>query len=449
MNGISWGSEPTIFDLSSKTTARFIGLFLFILSLAYTAVFLFNVELGEKISVGILLVGLISFFFLPSKTWLKPPLILMLLAILWLVIAWAVVSSDFPGRARSGPAVEDFIDKFLFLFIGLALAGSRSREWVFGGILASVIVLLPWVSGSGVADLMAGLQGERVGFGLNPIRAGMLAAFLFIFGSVFFLFELFSEKKRKLVIGFALFLMVWSLVLAAMSQTRAVFVALLVVLVVGVPFVLHRLGLMQNKRARIRFITVMAVALTAVVGLDYALGGKNMDRIQSGFSIVPHVINEGVDELPQSSWGIRVIMLKIGVERFSERPIWGWGYRSSDFILQEANASGLLDQEFNQFHNSYLEVLVEYGVLALVLLLSVFFYLISIVRELIGSGHLDSRIATASLLFFLFMLIFSLFDGILVQGSYGQFIFNCAGGLALSMHFRHKVVPDACSSRAT
>jgi O-antigen ligase len=296
---------------------------------------------------------------------------------------------------------------------------------------------------------MAGLQGERVGFGLNPIRAGMLAAFLFIFGSVFFLFELFSEKKRKLVIGFALFLMVWSLVLAAMSQTRAVFVALLVVLVVGVPFVLHRLGLMQNKRARIRFITVMAVALTAVVGLDYALGGKNMDRIQSGFSIVPHVINEGVDELPQSSWGIRVIMLKIGVERFSERPIWGWGYRSSDFILQEANASGLLDQEFNQFHNSYLEVLVEYGVLALVLLLSVFFYLISIVRELIGSGHLDSRIATASLLFFLFMLIFSLFDGILVQGSYGQFIFNCAGGLALSMHFRHKVVPDACSSRAT
>lgn len=445
MNGFSWGSEPTIFDLSSKTPARFIGLFLFILSLAYTTVFLFNVELGEKISIGILLVGLISFFFLPRKIWLKPPLILMLLAILWLVIAWVVASSDFPDRARSGPAIEDFIDKFLFLFIGLALAGSRSRERVFGAILGSVIVLLPWISGSGIADLMAGLQGQRQGFGLNPIRSGMLATFVFMFASVILLFEVFSRKKRKLLISLAVIAVIWSLLLASVSQTRAVFVALFIVLVMGVPFVLHKLGLTQNKSARRRFIIFIAVALIAVVSLDYGLGGKNLQRIQEGFSIVPQVINEGVDDLPQSSWGVRVIMLNIGLEKSSERPVWGWGYRSSDLILQDAKTSGILDTEFSQFHNSYLEILVEYGVLALVLILAVFLYLMSKLIALIDSENTDAPWAVALLLFLLFMLIFSFFDGILVQGSYGQFIFNAAGGWALSLYFRQEFLRDAQS----
>ncbi|TGN38523.1 O-antigen ligase family protein [Marinobacter confluentis] len=443
MNILSQRNDTTIFDLSSKRAPRVIGSVLFLLSICYIAVFLFDVEPGEKISLGILLFGLISFFFLPKSIWFKPPLILMVLSILWLVAAWAVVSSDFPDRARSGPAVEDFIDKFLFLFIGLALAGSRYRERVFAAVLGAVIVLLPWISGDGFSALMAGLQGHREGFGLNPIRSGMLATFVFMFASVFLLFEVFSERKRKAVMALAAVAVVWSLILVSVSQTRAVFVALLVVLITGVPFVLHRIGVMQNRAGRKKFLIIIAIALMALVSLDYGLGGKNIDRIKQGFSIIPLVATEGVDELPQSSWGIRVIMLNIGLEQSAERPFWGWGYRSSDLILEDAHSAGVLDQEFSQFHNSYLEVLVEYGIVGVVLLLAVFLYLLSRLVALIRPESQDLRLATASFLFLLFMLVFSFFDGILVQGSYGQFIFNAVGGVALSLHFRRAFLQPA------
>lgn len=430
--------EDSIFNDSEKRGSVIVGLFFFLISLFYVLTFLFDVDLAKKISLVLLLTGLVSFYYLNREYWFRPPLFLMLCAIVWVIVVWLVASADFPDRARSGPAVEDFIDKFLFIFIGLSLAGSKSREQIFLGVLTFTIIFLPWISGDGSADLLSAFSGKREGFGLNPIRSGMLAAFVLIMSGVVLLMFVTKGGRNPFVIALCGALICWSLLLVVFSQTRAVFIALGIILVFGSIFfvITHRV----SGKALIRsVIGLLIVALLAVVSFqDSAMVKGNVERMSEGMSVIPALFSEDVEAIPQSSWGIRAIMLKVGLEKAVERPVWGWGYRSSTVILDEAKAEGTLSKKFSQFHNSYLELLVEYGIGGLFLLVATLFYLMLILFRLSKVADVDSGLPLGLLLFLSFIAIISLFDGILVQETPGPFIFNSAAAMALSIMFRHQ-----------
>jgi O-antigen ligase len=436
-----------IFSDSNRRGANFVSLSLFLISLAYVCLFLFDEDIAKNISVALLFLGFVSFFFLKRSYWLNAPLVLMVLSIIWVTSVWLVVSAEFPENARSGPAVEDYIDKFLFIFIGIGLAGSKSREVFFVSVAASVIVFMPWISGSGFSDLMEALDGVRQGFGLSPIRSGMLAAFVFILSSVFLVRAAFSVTvKWPVVIAWA-GLMFWALLLIIFSQTRAVFVSIFIMFTFGFIFMAtkRRINAIQLRR-----VALIVLALTALlVSFSFISGAsdRNIDRMGQDLTVVSDLFTEDLEDLPQSSWGVRAIMLRYGIGRFVERPFWGWGYRSSNELLEKAHDDKILDQEFSQFHNSYLEILVEYGIFGLLILVLLFSYLLVSLSGSIKNSSGKNEMPIAIFIFLSFMGIFSFFDGILVQESSGPFIFNVAAGVALSIIFRSKLSEAAGSSQ--
>lgn len=435
-------SADSIFYNSKKPWGQFLGATLFLVILVYSSVFLFDPSTGKKLSIIILVLGLFSVFFVCKSYWLNVPFMLMLLSIVWLICVWLVTYFSFPDRARSGPAIEDYIDKFLFLFIALGLAGSERREKALVGLLILVVSFLPWVSGEGLVDIMSAISGERQGFGLNPIRSGMLAAFVFAFSLVAVVFGLSRDKISWLRMLAPLVFLSWSSLLMLFSQTRAVFVSLGFAALFALPFIIRSVRVTPDKIIKV-IGSVMGVALVfGLLALHSGVVDKNIDRMKSDFGSLSYIYSGEISDVPQSSWGYRVIMLRIGFDKILDRPLFGWGYRSSNAILDQAYRDGLIDSSFSQFHNSYIEIFVEYGVVACLVILVLFYYFIKKLSAFLGSGGFDSQLSWSLFLFVVFMAFFSFFDGVLVQESSGPFIFNVAFGVSLSMIWRKRLQRD-------
>ena len=79
---------------------------------------------------------------------------------------------DHPDLARSGPSIEDYLDKFAF-FIAIALGGNSKNLTKYLIILTTLIYAVPWFLGDVFSNFLNGARGLREGLGLNPIRTAM------------------------------------------------------------------------------------------------------------------------------------------------------------------------------------------------------------------------------------------------------------------------------------
>ncbi len=340
--------------------------------------FLMFAWLGTAGAYAGLLAMVVAFIAIVPRNWstLKQDrlfiLTLVVATYLFLRTIWSVI--EYP--ALMGAHINAWGEwLFLGLFVPLAWWMRRCKIGygamllvLFIGFLLSVVKLTDWQT----CDVAMG--GRRCGFGFQPILSALLLGIsllgLLVFAPRF-------VGGRYFHWFWFLRAMVWAALVITVSyfivltQTRTVWLGLLLV----IPIVLlwrykdGFLTVLRNKRKTgFVLIALFVSVVVSVPVMNEAVLQKHVDRaVNDGMNAFEQWNSESVMD---GSLGLRASMFKEGYSMWLERPWFGWGVAgiNSDAFLDTVNEkSGYM----THLHNTYLEILVRFGVVGGVLLLSI------------------------------------------------------------------------------
>jgi O-antigen ligase len=264
---------------------------------------------------------------------------------LLLFVPFAYWASDRPDRARL---------LLLLALLGFTVAFLRKIDWANFGpafFYTRFESYLPAIAFGMYAGLGAlGLIALRESFwseGASGIpRWARIACWLFILALM--LQGLFLSYSRGTWIAFAL-----AVFLLTYLEWRA------------------RRGPTEGKRKRMATWAlswlVVAIAITAFL---YAQSDRIAQRMLYEHQTVAQIMRGDWSDVKSNSVGLRIHALRFAARLWSERPWFGWGAGSSGYLIAQSGRPGLRVDETHtlaHLHNSYAEVLVQFGTVGAIL----------------------------------------------------------------------------------
>ncbi|MDI5920884.1 O-antigen ligase family protein [Halomonas sp. LR5S13] len=369
----------------------------------------------------------------PSTKWHRIFLLLIAFILLQVWVHFFAVER-FPDFADSQVKAARHMTK-LFLCIAVAwwLRGSvQAGKYLLLVFLAGIVVSL--VINSNVEEWMTGLSGSRVDFGYtNAQHTAFLMGLLLIVG-VSWLFRCLHWGVSKSEWGLALALTVLGLVGVVVTQTRAVLLALAIILL-GLLVVWLVSLIKQIQRAWLR--PRVLLPLFALVGGFVLVVNSIVPIVEQRFSkeneqnVVQAILDGRLDDVPYSSIGNRVHSWVYGWERVQQRPLTGWGAKSRTPLMDEGPFPDWVKRVYGHFHNSYLEILLAYGFLGMSILALLTSMIIKGTLTLFGLVQRHWGIGLISAWMFFFMI--NLFESYLIFNS-GMYFFIIFGGVGLTFY---------------
>ncbi|MDT8878300.1 O-antigen ligase family protein [Halomonas saccharevitans] len=323
------------------------------------------------------------------------------------------------------------------LFLCIAVAW-----WLRGVVKAAKYLLLVFLAGivvsllmnSSVEEWMAGLSGSRVDFGYtNAQHTAFFLGLLLIVG-VGWLYRCLCCERSKVEWGAAFTLTLLGLVGVVVTQTRAVLLALTLILL-GLLVVklvnLLRQGALSWFRPRLLLPLFVLVGAFVLIVNSIVPTIENRLSDENEVNVVQSILDGKLDDVPYSSIGNRVHSWVYGWERVQERPLTGWGARSRTPLMDEGPFPEWVKRVYGHFHNSYLEILLAYGFLGMLILglltsmiLKGTLVLFDRVQRYWGVGLLTTWV---------FFFIINLFESYLIFNS-GMYFFIIVGGVGVSFY---------------
>jgi O-antigen ligase len=192
-------------------------------------------------------------------------------------------------------------------------------------------------------------------------------------------------------------------------------------------------------------------ALLAMLLLLGVLGfnaGLVVDRLALEADSAKALLQRDLAPDDHSSIGLRWRAQQLGLRLWLERPLFGWGVNGTDaLIAANAEAWGLIDNGsvLVHLHNSYLEILAQFGIVGLLLFVAAMFWLLSGLLSAWQQGRLPVDLAIALFCVLLMMLIWCLFNFRMLNQDWRGF-WTLVAGAALSFGLaarkRFAAVPD-------
>ena len=118
-------------------------------------------------------------------------------------------------------------------------------------------------------------------------------------------------------------------------------------------------------------------------------------------------------QAPPTSNYLRRAALEFGIEKWRQRPLLGWGAESSGALIAESGRDDLLFREgiwVRHLHNTYLEILVQFGLFGLLISAGCLFFLARGLQVACREGRLSYDYCSFFAGVLVLVLIWSLFD---------------------------------------
>lgn len=357
----------------------------------------------------------------------------------WLVLAFLVFLLIRTLAASWAPDVEavDHWDRayrmsrvILILPVAWWLGGRQQRiDWMWICVIAGLVAAMveSWFQWGSVTPMFS---GSRTEFRLNEQWMGMMCGIAAI-GLVNYRRPLFAAMKgphqwwpMALVWLSALLLMLQGFIV---SQSRGAYIAVLIVAT--------GLGLFAIRRRRRTVSTEEAWApAVAVAILVVVLLATQWDtlirRFDAEADVVAQILSGNWEDLQATPIGIRAYLLVAGAKAWLAAPWLGWGTDGAVQVILAAEGPDALEQ-FNHLHNTYLDLLVRFGLLGTILFLAIPFQLVRATRRALATGRVDERPARFLLSALSVFALANLTESYLVP-SYGWFLFVILGGAMLT-----------------
>ena len=369
-----------------------------------------------------------------SRNLRKSSLLWLLLAsVIIPLISWAAAHGHHPQWAESSPKIHRLTHWFTFIPIAFWLGGRTKNVFFIWSLALFGIFLAPWLTGGGWSEWKLGLMGQRIDFGLhNAQHAAMLYATGGL-GLICFSRRIFASDNK----GYWFKRFFWLLALiiccfgALVTQTRGIWLGMCgsgLFLVVFCFFLSWRRS--QKKYFSIIIVFLVVVLLTVTL-LETPLKKKIENRLSVENTEISMIFEGTVADIPYSSVGVRIHTWIEAWSWIKQRPLVGWGGSGRKLVFEQStNLPESLKKSFRHLHNSYLDLLVNFGLLGGGLLLSLLVWLIAKGTYAWRSGHLPGDVLIFFLSFLVFWLIVNCFESYMFFSS-GSFVFAliCGGVL--------------------
>ncbi|MGB5735749.1 MAG: O-antigen ligase family protein [Thiohalocapsa sp.] len=200
---------------------------------------------------------------------------------------------------------------------------------------------------------------------------------------------------------------------------------------------------------------VFGLLLLALLALN---SGPIIDRFVEEQEAVRAILSGEVDYSAESSLSQRWQAQRFGVAVWLERPWFGWGPGSSHGLIVarggpplSAEDGGMLDH----LHNTYLELLVQFGMIGLAFWFGMFIALLVSIRRARDMGRLDADVARFLVLSIVYLSLWNLIDFHATHQAWrGLWALLAGSALSVGMFAKDSAMPEsrqtsetACASR--
>ncbi|PIE48310.1 MAG: hypothetical protein CSA42_00040 [Gammaproteobacteria bacterium] len=337
----------------------------------------------------------------------------------------------------------------LFYFICVAYWLKARPKYILLTLLSfSIGVVLTCITHSQqpILEFISGLKGVRVDFDITNANhtaalsgvATMLCIFLgFTILKNKFFFN--TSIKRWGLLFIILGLFVINLLITYMTQSRATWLALFISIIFSIFFIAQSMTTGLKHRISVLLTLLTFTALIIFSALQVKTVHNRVFTEQSTIQkITTLTTNPDIKKLPNSSIGLRIKFWVSALPWMKEYPILGLGdkFARKFVIRQSPHLSDDLKKAYGHLHQGFLEVLAGYGLLGLIVVLGIFFYIIRTAFSL-TSPH-KKYIIWGAITFTIYYFTINLFESFFFFKS-GELIHNIMLGCLYSFYLTQSI----------
>lgn len=386
----------------------------------------------------------------PSNADLRKDPVILLGFAFFLFVVFSIIWHRLTLPDHFPPTTSDRRFLRVLYFVAIAYAISRSSLltawrllWVaFAGLLVYLVVQF------NPTEWRNAWQGERVDFGIhNAQHTGIVFATCAL-ALTAFAPRLFIWTRRRWGPAAPLGVILWALAWlfsfwgVFVSQTRAVWLGLCVTLLVlpallGTAYWLQ--GRPQLSLRKPLLASITAGALLVLLASSFDIPELVSDRLESE-KVTWESLRQAAshEERDLSSIETRVASWSAAAGWIMEKPFMGWGGRGSRPLIRNSDLfSDAFKKKYNHLHNSYLQTLVEIGLIGAMFIVA----LITLVGRATIKAYQQKQMPLDVFLFawtfFVFWLVVSCFESYIIYPT-GTYVIGLVGGFFYSFCLRHR-----------
>lgn len=348
---------------------------------------------------------------------------------LFIVIIWHKI--NLPEGTSRITSTRKYIRLFYFLPIAYAISYSKFLDpWkflasAFLGLIAYLVINFD------ASEWTRAWDGYRTDFGIeNAQHTGIIFATCSIAFTIFTARFIQWSKKLPLTL-FLGSLIIWlsallfSIWVVFISQTRAVWLGLsistlIVLLLSSLIYIQRKRSLINWKKYSTGLLGVLL--FSALLGYNFNIQEIVIKRLDSeNVSLESLHLAASHEKKQMTSFEIRVASWSAAREWIIEKPFVGWGRRGAKNLIQESDYfNKSFKRRFGHLHNSYLEVLVDLGIIGSSLIITIIFLFGHYITRNYKKGKIPADAFVFSWVFFIFWLIVNIFESYIIftSGTY-------------------------------
>ena len=392
-------------------------------SLGISGLLLFSLFSMHSVAGGNLGLGLMLIAILLSPTaWkrlAREPLFWLALLTIGYVLLRANLTSE------PGPAPEKVLKKqainwvTLFLYFIPAWWISRSSKRI---PLVLSLMLAGFTLGSlsslDAATLSQIQEGFRTGLHYGkPIIFGFDCAVALLAMTILTAYWInpanpMNKGRRILLLGLALIALLLYLQGLVISQSRGVWLSLLIALPVAI-LLLWWTNDRRHTRTRGALIALAAGTIMVLAALAINWGTINQ-RLTTERQAMTSVVTEGLDQAPLGSVTYRLHLWRFGIDKWLEKPLLGWGPGSTQAMIEAEDSVALKNpfdgNSFDHLHSAYFELLFQLGAIGFALVGLTAVLMTALCFKRFRSGAMSRYLLSFIISNFVLIAVYSLTD---------------------------------------
>lgn len=382
-------------------------------------------ELGD-IFQTILILGSLLHIYKYRGFFIKDKMVIcLLISIILTISSWLASKYYIPELAKETPKLSVLSKLFFFIIIAYWLKGIINRVYIFLScyLIGLILLFISHSTDSFISETILGLHGKRIDYGVvnanHPAVLSGIACIICIFYSIKTIY--FAPKTKYLLTLPILlisitFLAYFSFVVLA-TQSRQVWLA------IPTSFFASSLAYClikkTSKSTTVKIILSTAMIITTVLYLTTKVQYVE-NRSDKEKNVISVILSGDIENLPYTSIGIRVHFWLEAKNWIEKNPFFGYGEEARGLVISQSKSlPNYIKSNFSHLHNSYIELLVQYGLFSLILFIYIYLSLVNGALKNEKTGE----VFYLSLLFFIFWAITNNFESYTLQKT-GEIISN-------------------------
>ncbi|EHN71518.1 O-antigen ligase family protein [Aliivibrio fischeri] len=328
----------------------------------------------------ILVLCSLPIFIIEKKLIFKDPMLKLLgLALLIQIISWVNALVYLPDIANSEPKLDRLAKLFSFIFIAYWLKGSLRNAYLLWGTLAIGFIIGCFVHADFFIETTKAMAGNRVDFSIKNAQFTSMFSGISLLITAFTLsqlllkkqpFERISAPTKKLMAAILILALVFFTFITIVTQSRQVWLAL--AFTISITPIFYTLVFPNSNRKRI----AMSYLFIAVIFVGLSQSKIVQQRVLVETSTLQHIVSGDLDNIPMTSIGIRVNSWIAASDWIKERPLLGSDSEAIAQVIQQSDKFTGSLKGFGHLHNYHIETLVAYGLLGLLLIYTLYYWLV-------------------------------------------------------------------------